>query len=117
MHHRIDLRSVPSDPVPLPGPAAAPAHEQAAERITEEVLQLLFVAQHEIADLAEAHDPHADLARLRIRDAISSLRDVVVLLHPERTGLAVRPLPDLVDGIVPPLGRVGTAGRPALDAA
>lgn len=114
MSHREGHGAVrPATPTPLPD--APSQSEAAAERITEDVLQLLFVAQQEIADLAAADDDHAALARLRVREAIAALREVVTLLHPGRVPTAVCPTAP-ADG-VPWFAADATDAPPSAEAA
>lgn len=65
-----------------------------ADRITEDVLQLLYAAGQEIADARAScpEDVHAPLAAQRVHEAIASLREIAALVRgpkPEPFGSVV----------------------------
>lgn len=64
------------------------AMSSVADQITEDVMQLLYAAGQEVADIRDAHpdDVHAPLAAQRVHEAIAALREIA--------GLLSSPLPD-----------------------
>jgi hypothetical protein len=81
-----------ADPVELtlPATAAAPPSLSAADRslladrLTEEVVQLLYVVRQDLCELDPADPALASSARCRTSDAISTLREIADALrgHP-----------------------------------
>ncbi|MDO9409345.1 hypothetical protein [Patulibacter sp.] len=83
-----------------------------ADQITEDVLQLLYAAGQEIADTRAAcpGDAHAPLAALRVREAITALREIAVLARRQETDAFASPVPRLPGDASTPAPSGGISG-------